>query len=95
MDPSGTGISAEERLRLARKGRSLYQKCCKSGEGSCAEGFAFHHIDRGAPVVAQDLLVTLDAHARALREDDPDGRLALTEALASRIRARLADDPST
>src|SRR4051812_28077821 len=80
-------LSPEQRERLAHKGRILYGKFCGTdGKGICAESFALYHLWRGEPVVARDLLAFLDSQAEALRCHDPDGRLAMTEALAGRIR---------
>jgi hypothetical protein len=91
---TGDELSGQRRASLARKGRELYADCSATG-GTCAEGFALHHIDRGETVVALDLLTFLDEQIAALRISDPEGRLAWTEALASRIRDYLqnADQP--
>jgi hypothetical protein len=87
---TGNELSAERRALLARKGRELYADCSATG-GTCAEGFALHHIDRGETVVALDLLAFLDEQIAALRLSDPDDRLTWTEALAARIREHLHD----
>ena len=47
------------------------------------------HIARGEPIVAWDLLTFLDTEAHALRQNDPEGRLAATEDLAANIRRAL------
>jgi hypothetical protein len=90
MDRDNVGMNSEQRARLAEKGRILYRKSCGAiTKKSCAEIFAQHHIDRGETEVARDLLAFVDSEAEALRADDSDGRLAITEELARRIRGRL------
>jgi hypothetical protein len=84
------GIPPEHRARLAHKGRLLYEKFCGTGgPGGCAEGFALYHIRRGEGEVARDLLAFLEARVEDLRRHDPEGRLALTEDLAARVRRHL------
>ena len=83
-------LSPERRALLARKGEILYGKFCGTrGQGICAESFAVYQLRIGQPEVVEDLIGFLDAKIQALREHDPEGRLALTEALASRIRRHL------
>jgi hypothetical protein len=90
MDVVDAGLSPERRTRLAAKGRILYRKSCgAAGKRTCAESFALFHIVRGQEEVARDLLAFLETEAEALRLDDPDERLAPTEALAARIRLYL------
>ena len=90
-------LTAEDRARLAHKGRLLYAKFCgTNGRGICAESFALYHIWRGEGDVARDLLTFLETQIEALRDRDPEGRLALTSELASRLRRHLeaeGDDP--
>jgi hypothetical protein len=88
-------LSSEERARLARKGEILYGKSCGTrGGGTCAESFVAHHLRLGRVEVARDLLRFLDARIAALRREDADGLLTMTEALAARIRRQLGDDAS-
>ena len=83
-------ITPEKRARLAEKGRILYSKSCGvTGKKTCAESSALFHIGRGEAEVARDLLAFLEREARALRIDDPEGRLRSTEELAARIRRSL------
>jgi hypothetical protein len=85
--------SPQRRARLAEKGRRLYRKSCgATGKRTCAESFALFHIQRGEAVVARDLLAFLAAEAVGLRRDDPEGRLAPTEALTAVIRGHLTAD---
>lgn len=75
---------------LARKGRTLYGKYCgTSGRSTCAESFACYHLGRGQSLVAVDLLGWLRERVEALRRDDPDNRLAMTEGLVGRIEGHL------
>jgi hypothetical protein len=93
MDPIEVEISPEHRARLVVKGQILYGKFCGTdGQGNCAESFALHHIRLGEPTVARDLGAFLDERMEHLRVGDPDGRLAITEALADRIRSHLDGD---
>jgi hypothetical protein len=88
-----SAISAEDRARLARKGEILYGKFCGTGgRGICAEFFALHQTKLGNIEVVRDLLRFLDARIDALRARDDDDRLAITEALAARIRRNLEDE---
>jgi hypothetical protein len=48
-----------------------------------------YHIWRGEREVALDLLAFLEAEVVALRDHDPDERLAITERLAERLRRYL------
>jgi hypothetical protein len=48
----------------------------------------------GRVEVVRDLLRFLDDRIAALRRRDPNGLLPTTEALATRIRRRLADETS-
>ena len=90
MDPIEVVTSPERRARLNVKGLVLYGKSCKTGgRGICVESFVLHHIRLGEPTVARDLVAYLDDRIDALRADDPHGRLAMTEALADRIRGHL------
>jgi hypothetical protein len=97
MELVAAGLSPEQRARLAHKGRLLYGKSCGTGgTGICAESFALYHISKGEAEVAKDLLTFLETQVAALREHDPDWKLAMTEELASRLRRHLeseADDP--
>jgi hypothetical protein len=93
-DPMDSHLSPEERARLARKGEILYGKSCgTSGRGTCAESFAVHQLRLGHVEVARDLLRFLDGRIAALRREDPDGLLPMTEALAARISQYLAGEP--
>lgn len=86
-------LSPEQRERLAHKGRLLYGKFCGTdGHGICAESFALYHIWRGESIVARDLLAYLEHCIEDLHGGDPDGRLAMTEALAGRIREYLSNE---
>jgi hypothetical protein len=97
MRLAATGLSPEQRARLAHKGRLLYGKFCGTGgTGICAESFALYHIGKGEAEVARDLLAFLETRVAALQEHDPNGKRAMTEALADRLRGHLeseADDP--
>ena len=80
-------LSPERRALLARKGQILYGKSCGTqGRGTCAESFATYQLRAGNPEVVVDLLAFLDSRITELRDHDPDGRLAMTETLAARIR---------
>jgi hypothetical protein len=93
MAPVAAGLSPEQRARLAHKGRLLYGKSCGTGgTGTCAESFALYHIWRGEAEVARDLLAFLETQVAALREHDPDGKLAMTEELAKRLRRHLESE---
>ncbi len=93
MDRQLVEIATDRRARLIVKGHILYGKYCGlSGRGICAEHFALHHIRLGEPIVAHDLLTYLEEQIRLLRLSDPDGRLAITEALAERIRNHLESE---
>jgi len=94
MKPAQPRIAPEQRARLAQKGRLLYHKACGDGRTSCAESFALHHMRRGEPEVALDLIAFLTAEAEALRAHDPTERLAMTEDLAARIRQDLNSEAS-
>ena len=86
-------LELADRARLALKGEILYAKSCGAGgQGTCAESFALHQLRIGNIEVAQDLLRFLDAQLVALRLRDHDGLLAMTEALAARIRRNLEDE---
>ena len=91
------GLSPEQRTRLAHKGRLLYGKSYGTGgTGICAKSFALYHIWKGEAEVARDLLAFLETRVAALREHDPDGKRAMTDELANRLRGHLvleADDP--
>jgi hypothetical protein len=94
MDRIDPRLTLEKRARLAEKGRILYGKSCGvTGKKTCAESFALFHIGRGEAEVAWDLLAFLEREARALRIDDPEGRLRPTEELAARIRRSLETEP--
>ncbi len=94
MDPIDSHLSPEERARLARKGEILYGKSCgPSGRGTCAESFAVHQLRLGRVEVARDLLRFLDGRIAALRREDPDGLLPMTESLAARISQYLEREP--
>ncbi len=93
MDPTEVEDVAEGRARLSLKGQILYGKYCgTNGRGICAESFALHHIRLGEPTVALDLVRFLEGRIEALRVVDPEGRLAMTEALADRIKGHLAGE---
>ena len=93
MDPVDTKLSPEDRARLALKGEILYAKSCGAGgQGPCTESFARHQARLGNVEVVHDLLRFLDAQLVALRLRDHDGLLAMTEALAARIRRNLGDE---
>ena len=95
MDPIEVGIAPERRARLIAKGYILYGKYCGlDRRGICAERFALHHIRLGEPIVARSPLGYLGERIEAFRIGDPDGRLAMTEALAGRIRCHLDGDMS-
>lgn len=90
MGQADVALAPEVRARLVLKGRILYGKFCGTdGKGICAESFALYHIWRGESEVAADLLAFLEAEVVALRDYDPDGRLAITEQLAARIQRHL------
>jgi hypothetical protein len=90
MDRIDPRLTPEKRARLAEKGRILYRKSCGvTGKKTCAESFALFHVGRGEAEVARDLIAFLEREARALRIDDPEGRLRPTEDLAARIRGTL------
>ncbi len=90
MDRVDVGLTAEQRARLAEKGRILYRKSCgSSAKKTCAESFAIYHVRRGEADVARDLLAFLETEAEALRMGDPEGRLGPTLELAARIRRSL------
>ena len=92
MNPVETKLSPEDRARLARKGEILYAKSCGAGgQGTCAESFALHQLRIGNVEVVRDLLGFLVGQLDALQSDD--ARLAMTEALVSRIRRLLEDVP--
>jgi hypothetical protein len=94
MDRVDPGLTPTQRERLAAKGRILYRKSCGTrSKKTCAESFALFHIRRGEAEVAWDLLAFLEREARALRIDDPEGRLRPTEELAARIRRSLETEP--
>jgi hypothetical protein len=97
MERTDAELTPERRDSLARKGRLLYGKYCGTGgRGICAESFALYHIWRGEGEVARDLLDFLEGRLVALRHHDPEGRLAMTEELAGRLRRHLeaeGDDP--
>ena len=85
--------SPERRTQLARKGRILYEKSCgPGGRGTCAESFARYQLRQGNIEVVRDLLQFLDSQLVALREDDPEGWLSMTESLAARIRQHLENE---
>ena len=91
MDPVDTKLSPQDRARLALKGEILYAKSCGAGgQGTCTESFALHQARLGNIEVVHDLLRFLDAQLDVLRSDDD--RLAMTEALAARIRRNLGDE---
>ena len=84
-------LTPHRREVLARKGRTLYGKYCgTSGRGICAESFACYHLGRGQPLVAVDLLAYLRERVEALKFEDPENRLAMTEGLVGRIERHLA-----
>ena len=94
MDRVDPGLTPAQRERLAAKGRILYRKSCGTrSKKTCAESFALFHVGRGEAEVAWDLLAFLEREARALRIDDPEGRLRPTEELAARIRRSLETEP--
>jgi hypothetical protein len=83
-------LSAERRALLARKGQILYGKSCgANGRGTCAESFALYQLRLGHVAVVRDLLEFLNGRLDALRVDDPDGLLPMTESLADEIRRHL------
>jgi hypothetical protein len=95
MDPIEVEMAPERRARLIAKGHFLYGKYCGlDGRGICAERFALHHIRLGEPIVARDLIGYLEGRIVALRLSDPDNRLAITDALANRIRCHLRGEES-
>ncbi len=95
MDLIEVEMAPERRARLFAKGHILYGKYCGLlGRGICAEHFALHNIRLGEPIVARDLIGYLEGRIDALRSSDPDNRLALTEALANRIRCHLRGEES-
>jgi hypothetical protein len=92
MKAHDQSLSPEVRARLARKGQRLYAKACGGGSSDfCAESFALHHIKKGQPVVARDLLVFLEAEIERLRGEDPHSRLTRTANLADRIGKHLQE----
>ena len=91
MNHGDAKLFPEDRARLALKGEILYAKSCGAGgQGICAEFFALHQARLGNIEVVHDLLRFLDAQLDVLRSDDD--RLAMTEALAARIRRNLGDE---
>jgi hypothetical protein len=97
MDQVDVDLPPEVRARLAHKGKLLFEKFCgTNARGICAESFALYHIWRGEGQVARDFLTYLDTTIGSLRTSDPDGRLAMAEDLAGRIRGHLekeGDEP--
>lgn len=90
MDRVDVELSNDRRARLVLKGRLLYGKFCGTqGRGICAESFALYHIWRGEAEVTRELLAFLDTQVETLRGHDPEGRLAMSEGLAARIRRHL------
>jgi len=90
MDRVQSERSPERRELLARKGRILYGKFCGTGgRGICAESFALYQLRLGNVEVVHDLLKFLDNQLDALRVNDPEGLLPMTEALTARIRQQL------
>ncbi len=90
MNRTESGLSPERRAELARKGQILYGKSCgPGGRGTCAESFARYQLRLGNIGVVHDLLQFLDSRLVALRVDDPEGLLPLTESLAAQIRQDL------
>ncbi|MGP0068586.1 MAG: hypothetical protein ACLQGP_33925 [Isosphaeraceae bacterium] len=93
MSRAEDDLSPEQRARLARKGQLLYGKSCGTGgRGTCAESFAIHQRRLGHVVVVRDLLAFLSCRIEALRADDPDGLLPMTESLAGEIRKHLENE---
>jgi hypothetical protein len=93
MNGAQPELPAEHRALLARKGRILYVKSCGTGgRGACAASFARYQLRLGNVVVVHDLLQFLDSQVDALRADDPEGLLPMTEALAAKIRRHLEDE---
>jgi hypothetical protein len=92
MPPTNTPLSPERRAWLALKGQLLSGKSCgPGGQASCAEGFVLYHLRLGECEVVRDFLAFLDEQLSRLREDDPEGRPAMTEQLAGRVRSHLAE----
>ncbi len=93
MNHRESELSPERRARLARKGQILYGKSCgPGGRGTCAESFARYQLRLGNIGVVRDLLQFLDRRLVALRADDPEGQLPMTESLATRIRQHLENE---
>ncbi len=93
MSQAGPKLSAERRGLLARKGQLLYGKSCGTGRrGNCAESFALYQLRLGHVEVVRDLIEFLDGRLDALRADDPEGKLPMTESLAEAIRRHLEDE---
>jgi hypothetical protein len=90
MSQPQSELSPERRALLARKSQILYEKQCGAGgETTCAESFAVHQVRLGNVVVVHDLLDFLNERIDTLRWHDPEGLLAMTEALAARISRHL------
>jgi hypothetical protein len=93
MNHTESELSPKRRDQLARKGQILYGKSCgTAGGGSCAESFARYQLRLGHIGVVRDLLQFLDSRLVALRVDDPEGLLPMTESLAARIRQHLENE---
>jgi hypothetical protein len=85
-------LSADRRALLARKGQILYGKSCGTrGRGVCAESFARYQLGLGHVAVVRDLLQFLNSQLDALRANDPEGLLPMTESLTAEIRQLLED----
>jgi hypothetical protein len=89
------GIDSPGAEPAGRQG-SAEKDCDTQGRRICAESFVLRHLREGEPEVAIDLLSYLNIRSNELRDGDPAGRSAMTEALAARIQWLLEterDDP--
>jgi hypothetical protein len=93
MNHGESELSPQRRAQLARKGQVLYEKSCgPGGRGTCAESFARYQLRLGNTGAVRDLLQFLDSRLVALRDNDPEGLLPMTESLATRIRQQLENE---
>ena len=92
MDRTESELPPERRAQLARKGQILYGKSCgPDGRGTFAESFARYQLSLGNIGIVRDLLQFLENRLVALRVDDPEGLLLMTESLTARIRRHLEE----
>ena len=83
-------MTGDRRIRLARKGKRLYQKYCGlGGKTTCADSFAAYHASLGEYEVVADFLDFL--HHTLIIESDPD-KIDMTEQLMVRVEGLIGDD---